>query len=490
MGILCGASTHTLQTEDKCTSCQERTFHLYLPTSLCNASSDEYEDTFDISTPNPNNISAHILPSTDLNDIGIQTLPLVFAVHSYTQTAEILNFWINIAQEFNFVLVRPQGYQNSWNANVCCGEALKEDVNDEGFFSQIITNLTDRFSFLDVDHVSAMGWSNGGFMVSSVAHLFQAVAPISGYQYNTSDYVNIANNYGGDDSDVGKSNRSVAWFQHHGLSDRIIAFEGCCLDPKEGGGGKVCSVLGEYAGPTCTSANFAFISWASEVNQCTNVTLLSKNNKLNIECWQGEECASNTTFCSYGGNYGHFIGGAFENAFPSEMTNEIAHFFARDTCEKNDGKWIRENMTCECSQTSMIRTMYCFVSHDDSSEDDQVVFEVHTSVNASDSYYDSNEDDQIFFEVHTSMNASDSYYDSSEDDQVVFEVDTSVNAFPYHYFTLKGIQDLQEEVQLQPYFILLIFPLVLIYIYQMRRFSRSKRTNKTPDLNPRDVEIV
>ena len=459
MSIRCGSSTHTLHIDDNnCTSCQERTFHLYLPTSLCNATADDYDDSLDSNNPNSTNISTYILPSKDLNVIGIQKLPLVFAVHSLSKTAEIFKYWTEIAQEFNFVLVRPQGYEFSWNAKVCCGGALREDVNDERFFFQIIANLTNQFGFLDANHVSAMGWSNGAFMVSSVAHLFQAVAPISGYPYNTSDYVNIANNIRGDEIDEREGNRSVAWFQHHGYTDHIIAYDGCCLDPKEGEGGSVCPVLGEHAGRICTSAKMAFESWASKVNRCTNVTLLSKNDTLKIECWQGEECASNTTLCSYGRPHGHFVRGAFEDQFPTEMTNEIAHFFARNTCEQNDGEWIREKMICDCSKANMKQIMYCF-----------------------DPDFEMSEDGLIDLKLHILGNAS-SLEIISEDDLINLEVDTLVNASSNQYFSSEGISDL-TRAQLQPYFMIFVFPLVLLGMHRMRIFSRTRRKNETPDLN-------
>ena len=60
-----------------------------------------------------------------------------------------------------------------------------------------------------------LGWSNGGFMVSRIAHFFQAIAPISGYQYNTTEYPTLA------------GNRSISLFQHHGMADNRVNDQGC-----------------------------------------------------------------------------------------------------------------------------------------------------------------------------------------------------------------------------------------------------------------------
>ena len=114
-----------------------------------------------------------------------------------------------------FVLVKPEGAMFSWNAKYCCGRARDFNIDDEGFFEQMITNLIKRHSFLDKDLAYILGWSNGGFMVSRNAHFFQAIAPISGYQYNTTEYPTLA------------GNRSISLFQHHGMADNRVNDQGC-----------------------------------------------------------------------------------------------------------------------------------------------------------------------------------------------------------------------------------------------------------------------
>jgi hypothetical protein len=55
-------------------------------------------------------------------------LPLVYALHGYTGDASSMKKWENIAQKFNFILVRPEGVNRSWNARYCCGYALENDI--------------------------------------------------------------------------------------------------------------------------------------------------------------------------------------------------------------------------------------------------------------------------------------------------------------------------------------------------------------------------
>ena len=113
---------------------------------------------------------------------------------------------------------------------------------------------------------------------------------------------------------------------------------------------------------SCTSAPSSFESWAEDVNFCDDPELLSRNDELNITCWEGKNCRSNTntTFCAYeGANYGHFEKN-FETNFPNVMSREIAHFFAKDVCEnKNDGEWSRDDKVCYC-QNQTRSGLYCF----------------------------------------------------------------------------------------------------------------------------------
>jgi len=184
----CGSSTHQLEMNpEECAIDCNRTYHLYVPTRLCESTKE------------------------------IGALPILFAVHCFGCDASAMIKWEKVAENFNFILVRPEGIRSSWNSRYCCGYALENKLNDVGFFSQIIDQLDESLDYVRKDLVYATGWSNGGYMVTYSAYLFKSIAPIAGYQYG--DIISINNN------------SSTGLFQHHSLNDPLVSFEGCCKNP-------------------------------------------------------------------------------------------------------------------------------------------------------------------------------------------------------------------------------------------------------------------
>ena len=326
---ICGSSTYTLQMDpETCTreaDCN-RTYHLYIPDSLC----DE-----------PSSSSG----SSATNSIG--TLPLVFAAHCFGCEASAMVKFEEIAQEFNFVLVRPEGVESSWNAKYCCGYALDRKLDDTGFFSRIIDDLDASFDFVSKEMVYGVGWSNGGYMVTYAAHLFRSVAPIAGYQYSASDIMKIS-------SDYSSTGTGTGLFQHHSLNDRTVSFQGCCTNSTMR---KCCCGISQEGGDQCTSVDQAFDIWASKVNRCSSGrnTITYKDTSRGIECRSGDGCISNTTLCVYE-HSAHFSGGSFSKGFP--MFEQVGDFFARDACSMNEGRWSSENKACSCDGDD-VGSMYC-----------------------------------------------------------------------------------------------------------------------------------
>jgi polyhydroxybutyrate depolymerase len=125
----------------------------------------------------------HVPPSYDPS---IPT-PLVFCIHGLMQDA--LMFCVFGAQmhlksdEAGFILVMPNGYQNSWNAGTCCGGASAEQLDDVALFRAILDEVGTHLN-VDLGRVYATGLSNGGFMSfrlgCEAADLFAAVAPGAG----------------------------------------------------------------------------------------------------------------------------------------------------------------------------------------------------------------------------------------------------------------------------------------------------------------------
>ena len=75
-----------------------------------------------------------------------------------------------IAEANGFLAVFPDGVgvgptetTRTWNGGICCGPAARDDVDDVGFISLLIGDITARYD-VDPGRVVAAGHSNGGVM--------------------------------------------------------------------------------------------------------------------------------------------------------------------------------------------------------------------------------------------------------------------------------------------------------------------------------------
>jgi hypothetical protein len=230
---------------------------------------------------------------------------------------------------------------------------LEQNVDDAGFFENIISTLSGKHNTLiSKDIVYGFGWSNGGYMVTRAANLFRAIAPVSGYQV-----------------DLPELDRPIGLFMHHSKADTNVQITGCCNDPTMPG---CCCGLSNYV-DQCESARDFFQKFGANVNQCKgNVNF--KGSEIGtapgelelsfeieeasaITCYQaGSNCKANTTFCIHKEG-GHFNQPSFEKAFP--MTDEVTAFFARDACENvGGGTWSSGDHTCVCPAANSGAT-YC-----------------------------------------------------------------------------------------------------------------------------------
>lgn len=113
-------------------------------------------------------------------------VPLILALHGYTQSATALEGWTRfneLAAGYSFEVVYPQGVKNSWNAGFCCGDARSENLDDVGFFRVLIDHLISTGG-IDSKRVFVTGLSNGGLMSYRLAcelsdHV-TAIASVSG----------------------------------------------------------------------------------------------------------------------------------------------------------------------------------------------------------------------------------------------------------------------------------------------------------------------
>lgn len=133
--------------------------------------------------PEPRQYKVHVPPGYDAK----KPMPVVFCIHGLGQNAVM--FCVDgaampaKADAAGFILVMPNGYQNSWNAGTCCGEAVTEALDDVGFMRAIFKEISTHLN-IDLSRVYATGLSNGGYMsyrlACEAADLFVAVAPGAG----------------------------------------------------------------------------------------------------------------------------------------------------------------------------------------------------------------------------------------------------------------------------------------------------------------------
>lgn len=156
----------------------------------------------------------HVPPSYD----GATPLPLVFNFHGFTSSgSEQRDFsQMDITADANdFIVAYPNGLFNSWNAGVCCGQSVIDDIDDVSFTRAMLVDLGAR-GCIDLSRVYATGMSNGGFLSHRLAceasDIIAAVGPVAG-------------TLGIDPADC-NPDRPVPVIHFHGTDDGIVLYDG------------------------------------------------------------------------------------------------------------------------------------------------------------------------------------------------------------------------------------------------------------------------
>lgn len=172
-------------------------------------------------------------------------LPLVLALHGYTQSAGLLEFQSGLDNEAavgGFVLAYPEGIGRSWNAGSCCADAHRRNVDDVAFIKQVIDQLVSG-GRVDPKRVFATGISNGGMMdyrlACELSDRIAAIASVSGAlmadKCSPAKTASVLEMHGTDDSVVpigGGTLAGVGTFPPTmSTIERWVSIDGCAADP-------------------------------------------------------------------------------------------------------------------------------------------------------------------------------------------------------------------------------------------------------------------
>ncbi len=146
--------------------------------------------------------------------------PLVFDLHgllSNKEQQEALSGFSKVADKEGFVVVRVDGYQNSWNGgDYCCGQAKAMGLDDVGLMKAIAVKVEAELC-IDAKRVYATGLSNGGALSHRIAcdgaDVFAMTAPVS-YPLDFNPMTKC------------KPARPISVMHFHGLIDPLVPYKG------------------------------------------------------------------------------------------------------------------------------------------------------------------------------------------------------------------------------------------------------------------------
>ena len=191
---------------------------------------------------------------------------VVVLIHGFRGSP--LRAWARTAklvQSRGWAAAAPYGRRMSWNGGACCGDAAKQNLDDVGFLQKLVEDVRDRTG---AERVFGAGFSNGGYMVSKAAHLFDGISPWGGHQTHLN------------------ATRPTPITMHHGLKDGVVKVTGCCS------GAKCCCGI-DARSDECVHFFGVYERWL-RVNRCASYNVVESTHAT---CRVGVGCRANTTAC-------------------------------------------------------------------------------------------------------------------------------------------------------------------------------------------------
>ena len=185
-------------------------------------------------------------------------LPLMIVLHGglgnarYVEKVTGMN---EVAKTGKFIVAYPNGIggrfrfmknRRTWNAGDCCGNAVRNNVDDVSFIEKLIDDIDSRFS-IDTRRVYVTGMSNGAMMAYRLAReipdKIAAIIPVAGAltvdNFDSAKDVPVLHIHGEQDPNVpisgGIGPMSVAGVSFRPLRDtvKLITRSRHCLTPEE-----------------------------------------------------------------------------------------------------------------------------------------------------------------------------------------------------------------------------------------------------------------
>ena len=161
-------------------------------------------------------------------------LPLVVVLHGgfgNAETMEKQTGFSDLADKEHFLVAYPNGvgifgWLQHWNAGHCCGFAMKQGVDDVGFVSTVIDEISREVQ-VDPSRIYIVGYSNGGML----GYLYAAKRPdIVAAVAGIAATIGSRSSEGGPEMRIAPPRAPVPVIAFHGLKDEMVPYGGGRLD--------------------------------------------------------------------------------------------------------------------------------------------------------------------------------------------------------------------------------------------------------------------